>query len=122
MLQEEKEKLIFEEAPKILIPSKFNCERHAWHSDESGCPQCMQGMKVTANDLHNKINMPLAAYVNDDGVMQVVVNTSDERTLWATWKRMEGAINFVLNAAEAKRQATAIQPASASIMDKLRGN
>lgn len=121
MLQEEKEKLSFENTERIIIPSKYKCERHAYYSDEKPCQDCMKAMSVTVNDLHNKANLPLAAFVDENKVLQVVINTDDEYMLWATWKRMENAIHFILQQKEMKRQATAIQTAPASVLEKLRG-
>lgn len=121
MLQEEKEKLSFEETDRIIIPSKYRCEKHSYYSDEKPCHDCMKAMSVGINDLHNKSNLPLAAFIDENKVMQIVINTDDECMLWATWKRMENAINFVLQQKEMKRQATSIQTVSAGTLDKLRG-
>ncbi len=122
MLQEEKEKLRFEEQDRIIIPSKYKCEKHAYYSDEKPCQECMKAISVGVNDLHNKANLPIACFVDENRVLQVVINTSDEYMLWATFHRIENAIRFVLQQAEIKRQATAIQTAPASILDKLRGS
>lgn len=121
MLQEEKEKIGFEETDRIIIPSKYKCERHAYLSDEKPCATCMKEMSVGMNDLHNKSNLPIAAFIDDNRVMQIVLNTDDEFMLWATWKRIESAIQFILHQKEMKRQATSIQAVPASTLEKLRG-
>lgn len=120
MLAEEKEKLNFEQ-DRIIIPSKYKCERHSYYSDEKPCAECMKAMSVTLNDLHNKANLPIATFIDENKVMQVVINTDDECMLWATWKRIEAAIEFVLHQKEMKRQATSIQKVDASVLDKIRG-
>lgn len=107
---------------RIIIPSKYKCEKHIYYSDDKPCQACMKEMSVGLNDLHNKSNMPLAAFIDENKVMQVVINTDDELMLWATWKRMENAINFVLQQKEMKRQATALSTsAPKSVIDTLRG-
>lgn len=111
-----------EQTDRIIIPSKYSCEKHVYYSNENPCEECRKDMSVTVAQLANKINLPLAAIIDDQGVMQIIVNTNDEKYLWAAWKRMEKAIDFILHQAELKRQATAIQTAPASVLDKLRGN
>lgn len=122
MLQEEKEKLSFEETPKIVIPSKYRCERHSHYSDEKPCKECMKVHYIKVSDIHNKPNVPMAVLVDENDVLQVVINTSNEFTLWAAYHRLENAIRFVLQQEEIKRQATAIQTAPASVLDQLRGS
>lgn len=106
---------------RIIIPSKFKCERHSHYSDEKPCNECRKEMSVTVAELHGKVNLPLACIIDENGVMQIIINTSDEKWLWASWKRMEKAIDFVLHQEELKRQATAIQTAPASVLANLRG-
>lgn len=106
---------------RIIIPSKFSCERHGWYSDDKPCDECRKANSVTIADLHGKVNLPIAALIDDNGVMQIIINTTDERYLWAAWKRMEKAIDFVLTQVEMKRQATGIQAAPADILKSLRG-
>ena len=77
---------------------------------------------INVSDLDKKPNFVMGALVDQNGVMQIVINTTEEGRLWATWKRMEQAIGFVLQQAEIKRQATSIQKAPASVLDALRGN
>lgn len=105
---------------RIIIPSKYKCEEHVYYSDEKPCQECIKKLCVKVSDLHNKANLPIAAFVDENKVLQVVINTDDEYMLWATWKRIENAISFVLNQKEIRRQATAIQTAPASVLDKLR--
>ena len=104
---------------RIVIPAKHSCDKHTYYSDDKMCPTCYKEKSITLNELHGKINMPLAAIIDENGFMQIVVNTENEYTLWATWKRMEQAINFILTQAEIKRQQTSIQTAPASVLDKL---
>ena len=75
---------------------------------------------IKISDLDSKPNFVMGAIVDEAGVMQIVINTNDEGRLWATWKRMEGAINFVLQQAELRRRQTAVQAAPASVLEKLR--
>lgn len=110
------------EAPRIEIPSKYRCDKHVYYSDEKPCDECRKENSATIQELARKVNLPIAALIDDNGVMQIIINTHDEKTLWATWKRIEKAIDFVLHQAELKRQATAIQTAPASVLGKLRGN
>lgn len=77
---------------------------------------------IKVSDLDRKPNFVMGALIDENGVMQIVINTTEEGRLWATWKRMEQAIGFVLQQAEVKRQATSIQKAPASVLDALRGN
>lgn len=106
---------------RILIPAKYRCEAHNYYSDERPCTDCVKKNSVSVQDLANKMNLPIAALIDENGVMQIVINTTDERYLWAAWKRIEKAIDFVLHNAEMKRQATAVQVAPASVLDTLRG-
>lgn len=106
---------------RIIIPSKFKCEKHSYYSDENPCDDCRKEKSTSVVELSGKINLPIAAIIDDQGVMQIILNTSDEKYLWAAWKRIEKAIDFVLHQAEIKRQATAIQTAPASVLEKLRG-
>lgn len=76
---------------------------------------------IKISDLDSKPNFVMGAIVDEGGVMQVVVNTDDEGRLWATWKRMEKAIEFVLQQKELRRRASTIQAAPASVLDQLRG-
>lgn len=76
---------------------------------------------IKISDLDSKPNFVMGAIVDEGGVMQIVINTQDEGRLWATWKRMEEAIKFVIQQAELRRRATQIQAAPASVLDKLRG-
>lgn len=76
---------------------------------------------IKISDLDSKPNFVMGAIIDESGVMQIVINTQDEGRLWSTWKRMEGAINFVLQQAELRRRASAVQAAPASVLDKLRG-
>lgn len=112
------EKTEFQEE-RIIIPSKYKCERHSYYSDDKPCQECLKLMCVKVGDLHNKANLPLAAFIDENKVLQVVVNTDDEYLLWAVWKRMENVIEFVLQQKEIKRQATSIQTAPASVLSKL---
>ena len=122
MLQEVKEKLSFEENPKIVIPSKYKCERHGYYSDEKPCQECIKSLYMKVSDLHNKPNVPMAVLVDENNNIQIVINTTNEFTLWAAYHRLYNAINFVLGQEEVKRQATMIQTAPASVLDNLRGN
>lgn len=76
---------------------------------------------IKISDLDSKPNFVMGAIIDESGVMQIVINTADEGRLWATHKRMEHAIEFVLQQSELKRRATQIQAAPASVLDKLRG-
>jgi len=76
---------------------------------------------IKISDLDSKPNFVIGAIVDESGVMQVVINTNDEGRLWATHKRLEHAIEFVLQQKEIQRRATAIQAAPASVLEKLRG-
>ena len=76
---------------------------------------------IKISDLDSKPNFVMGAIIDEAGIMQVVINTNDEGRLWATWKRLEKAIEFVLQQKELQRRATAIQAAPASVLDKLRG-
>lgn len=109
------------ETERIIIPSKFKCETHGHYSNEAPCEECRKANSVTVAQLANKINLPIATIIDENGVMQIIINTTDEKYLWAAWKRIEKAIDFVLHQAELKRQATAIQTAPASVLESLRG-
>jgi hypothetical protein len=76
---------------------------------------------IKISDLDSKPNFVMGAIIDEGGVMQIVINTADEGRLWATWKRMEKAIEFVLQQQELKRRATQIQAAPADVLEKLRG-
>ena len=76
---------------------------------------------IKISDLDSKPNFVMGAIVDEGGVMQVIINTNDEGRLWATHKRMEYAIEFVLQQKELQRRATAVQVAPASGLDNLRG-
>lgn len=121
MLQEEKPKLEFEQE-RIIIPSKYSCERHSWYSDVNSCQECYKEKCVKLSDLNGKSNLPIAAFIDDNKVLQFVINTDDEFFLWGTWKRLESAIAFVLQQKELRRQATSIQTAPASVLNTLRGD
>lgn len=112
--------IITEPEQRIEIPAKYKCIRHSHYSDEKPCPECLKAMSVKLTDLHNKANLPIAAFIDENNVLQVVINTSDEFRLWAVYHRIENAIRFVLQQEEIKRQATSIQTAPASVLDKLR--
>jgi hypothetical protein len=75
---------------------------------------------IKISDLDSKPNFVMGSIVDEAGIMQVVINTDDEGRLWATWKRMEKAIEFVLQQKELRRRASSIQAAPASVLDKLR--
>lgn len=110
-----------QEASRIEIPSRFKCTKHTYYADDKPCPDCRKEMSVGLDDLHNKINLPIAAFIDDNGVMQIVINTTDEKYLWAAWKRMEKAIDFILHQVEMKRQSEKLVVAPASVLDGLRG-
>lgn len=114
--------LILPKEERIEIPSKFKCDKHVYYSDDKPCPECRKENSVTVAELANKVNLPIATIIDENGVMQVIINTNDEKYLWAAWKRIEKAIDFVLHQAEIRRQATSIQTAPASVLEKLRGN
>ena len=77
---------------------------------------------IKIEDLHSKPNFVMGALVDESGVMQIIINTQDEGRLWATFHRIENAINFVLQQTELKRRATSVQAAPANILEKLRGH
>lgn len=107
---------------RIIIPSKYKCEVHNYYSDDRPCVECAKSNYININDLNSKPNFVMGAIIDENGVMQVIINTADEGRLWATFHRMENAIQFVLHQAELKRQATSIQQVPASVLDKIRGN
>lgn len=107
------------EQERIILPSKFTCEKHVYYSNDRPCRQCYDEKSIKIHELNARPNMPLAAFIDENGIMQVVVNTDDEGMLWSTWKRMEQAIAFVLTQKEIRRQQTSIQTAPASVLDKL---
>lgn len=109
------------EQERIIIPSRFKCEKHTYYSDDKPCQECYKENSVKVSDLHGKANLPIAAFIDENKVLQFVINTDDEFFLWGTWKRLESAIAYVLQQKEIKRQATSIQTAPASVLDKLRG-
>jgi hypothetical protein len=76
---------------------------------------------IKISDLDSKPNFVIGAIVDENGVMQIIVNTNDEGRLWATFHRIEEAIKFVLQQAEIRRRASGVQAAPASVLDKLRG-
>ena len=104
----------------ILIPSKYKCEKHNYYSDDKPCQECYKDMCLKVSDLHNKPNVPIATLIDENNVLQVVINTTDEFRLWACFHRIENAIRFVLSQEEIKRQATAIQIAPPSVLEKIR--
>ncbi len=109
------------ETDRIIIPSKYKCETHGYYSDERPCQECVKVNHIKISELHGKQNFVMGALVDENGVMQLVINTADEGRLWATFHRLEDGIRFVLQQEALKRQATAIQTAPASVLDKLRG-
>lgn len=106
---------------RIIIPSKYSCEKHTYYSNDKPCQDCYKEKCVKLEDLHGKANLPIAVVIDENKVMQIVLNTDDEFYLWGAWKRLENAINFILQQKEIKRQATAIQTVPAGVLDKLRG-
>ncbi len=76
---------------------------------------------IKISDLDSKPNFVMGAIVDESGKMQIIINTNDEGRLWATFHRMQAAIEWILQQKELKRQATAIQTAPASVLDSLRG-
>lgn len=86
---------------------------------ETSKPEAPKMIKI--EDLHNKPNFVMGAIVDANGVMQIIINTNDEGRLWATFHRIEAAIQFVIQQTELKRRATAIQAAPADVLKHLRG-
>ena len=107
----------------IIIPAKYKCEAHAWYSDVSECPECLKEFQkkncINVTDLNGKTNLVFAVVI-ENGVMKQVINTNDECTLAMAERRIKGGIDYVLMMTEKARQATAIQTAPASVLDKLR--
>lgn len=77
---------------------------------------------IKISDLDSKPNFVMGAIIDESGKMQIVLNTDEEGRLWATWHRLQAAIEWVLQQKELKRQAMAIQTAPASVLENLRGN
>lgn len=78
---------------------------------------------VTIQELDNRPNLVMA--IMTDPVTknpQVIINSGDEGRLWTCIHRLEDAIRYHLQQLEARRQATSITTAPASILDRLNGN
>jgi len=116
------------EQPRIVIPSKYKCDRHSWYSDVSECTTCMEEFQkqncVKVSELNGKTNLVFAVVI-EDGKMCQVINTNDETTLAMAERRIRGGIDYVLMMTEKARQAKAIQVAqavpSADVLSKIRG-
>lgn len=76
---------------------------------------------IKISDLDSKPNFVMGAIVDESGKMQIIINTNDEGRLWATFHRMQSAIEWVLQQKELKRQAESIQVAPKSVLDSFRG-
>ena len=111
------------EQDRIIIPSKFKCEKHSWYSDDEPCQTCWKENTIKVSELNGKTNLVFAVVV-EDGCMKQVINTNDEPTLAMAERRIKGGIDYVLMMTEKARQATAIQTAKVmpkmSVLDKLR--
>lgn len=78
---------------------------------------------VTIQELDNRPNLVMA--IMTDPVTknpQIIINSGDEGRLWTCLHRLEDAIRFHLQQLDARRQATSIQAAPASVLDRLNGN
>ena len=76
---------------------------------------------IKISDLDCKPNFVMGAIVDEGGKMQIIINTSDEGRLWATFHRMQSAIEWVLQKEAMKREANSIQVAPKSVLDSFRG-
>lgn len=77
---------------------------------------------VTIQELDNRPNLVMA--IMTDPITknpQIIINSGDEGRLWTCLHRLEDAIRYHLQQLEARRQATGIQTAPASVLDRLNG-
>ncbi len=77
---------------------------------------------IKISDLDSKPNFVMGAIIDEAGKMQIIINTADEGRLWATFHRIQSAIEWVLQQEAMKRQVGSVQVAPASILETLRGN
>lgn len=78
---------------------------------------------ITEAELDGRPNVILSVIIDPSSKeMKVIINTDNELRLWATYHRIEDTIRFVLQQAQIKKQAGAIQTVPGSVLEMLNGN